>query len=106
MLYELRLYTAAPGKRDDLVKIKEEEIIPFQVKCGMVILGSFVAEENPDAYVWVRRFKDEEERRHLYAAVYESDHWKNDVGPRGGPLLLRESINVTRLIPTAKSPLQ
>jgi hypothetical protein len=106
MLYELRQYTTQPGKRDALVKIMEEEIIPFQVKAGMVILGSFVAEENPDAYVWVRRFKDEEERKQLYTAVYESDYWKNDIGPRVVPLLLLESINVTRLIPTAKSPLQ
>jgi hypothetical protein len=31
-----------PGQRDNWVKCMEEEIIPFQVKLGMVILGSFV----------------------------------------------------------------
>ncbi len=106
MLYELRQYTAQPGQRDALVKMMEEEVIPFQVKQGMVILASFVGEDEPDGYVWVRRFKDEDERAKLYAAVYESDYWKNDVGPRIGPLLNRETIKVKRLTPTSKSPLQ
>ena len=106
MLYELRQYTAQEGQRDALVKMMEEEVIPFQVKQGMVILASFVGEDGPDNYVWIRRFKDEAERKALYAAVYESDFWKNDVGPRIGPLLKRDQINVTRLTPTAKSPLQ
>ena len=106
MLYELRQYTAQEGQRDALVKMMEEEVIPFQVKQGMVILASFVAEEDPDGYVWIRRFKDEAERVKLYAAVYESDYWKTDVAPRIGPLLKRDQINVRRLVPTAKSPLQ
>ena len=106
MLYELRQYTATTGNRDALVKMMEEEVIPFQVKQGMVILGSFVGEEDPDAYVWIRRFKNEDERKALYASVYESSYWKDDVGPRIGPLLHRETIKVTRLTPTAKSPLQ
>ena len=106
MLFELRQYTAQPGRRADLVKMMEDEVIPFQVKQGMVILGSFTGEDKDDNYVWIRRFKDEDERKALYAAVYESDFWKNDIGPRIGPLLIRETINVTRLTPTAKSPLQ
>ena len=106
MFFELRQYTATPGNRDALVKIMEEEVIPFQTKCGMVILGSFVAEENADAYVWIRRFASESERERLYTDVYQSDFWKNDVGPRVGPLIIRESINVTRLLATPRSPIQ
>ena len=45
MFFELRQYTATPGSRDALVKIMEDDVIPFQTKCGMVILGSFVGEE-------------------------------------------------------------
>jgi hypothetical protein len=48
----------------------EEEIIPFQVKMGMVILGSFVGEEDQSVYVWIRRFESEAERKRLYDAVY------------------------------------
>ena len=106
MLYELRQYQATPGNRAALVKMMEEEVIPFQISKGMVILASFEGEDNPDAYVWMRRFKDEEERRELYRAVYKSDEWTNDLSGRIAPLLIEEAIKVTRLTPTPKSPLQ
>jgi hypothetical protein len=96
MLYELRIYECHPGQRDAWVQYMEEEIIPFQVAKGMVIVGSFVDEQDPNRYIWMRRFVDEEERVRLYEAVYQSDHWKNNLSP----------IQVMRLNPTAKSVLQ
>src|SRR5215472_7861518 len=75
----------------------EEEIIPFQVSKGMVILGSFVGQEEDDLYVWIHRFESEEERERLYKAVYESDHWKNYIAPQIPDMLLREQIKVTRI---------
>jgi len=106
MLYELRQYRAQDGRRDDLVRVMEEDVIPFQASKGMVIVASFVAEEEPDLYVWVRRFEDEEDRVRLYKAVYEDDHWKNVIAPRIGPTLDRERMVITRLVPTAKSVLR
>lgn len=106
MLFELRQYAIKPGKQTEWVRLMEEEIIPFQVSKGMVILGSFVDESDPSVYVWIRRFRDEEERKQLYAAVYESDHWKNVIGPKIPDLMDREKIQVRRLLPTAKSPIQ
>ncbi|MCB0064915.1 MAG: NIPSNAP family protein [Caldilineaceae bacterium] len=103
MLFELRTYECKPGKREEWVKLMEEEIIPFQVAQGMVIVGSFVAEQDDHTYIWMRRFVDEAERQQLYKAVYESATWQNDISPRVGELINRETINVTRLIPTAKS---
>jgi hypothetical protein len=103
MLFELRRYTAQPGRRDDLVRMMEEEIIPFQASQGVVIVGSFIDEEDPDVFIWLRRFNDEEHRVALYAAVYQSDFWKNDIAPRVPELLDRETIRVTRLIPTSTS---
>ena len=106
MLYELRIYECHPGQRDAWVQYMEDEIIPFQVSKGMVIVGSFVDEQDPNRYVWMRRFVDEEERVRLYAAVYQSDHWKNNLAPRTPSMLNRETIQVMRLNPTAKSVLQ
>ncbi|RLT45619.1 MAG: NIPSNAP family containing protein [Chloroflexi bacterium] len=106
MLYELRIYECHPGQRDAWVQYMEEEIIPFQVSKGMVIVASFVDEQDPNRYVWMRRFVDEEERVRLYAAVYQSDHWKNDISPRNPTMIIRETIQVMRLNPTAKSVLQ
>jgi quinol monooxygenase YgiN len=106
MLFELRQYRIHPGKRDEWVKFMDEVIIPFQASKGMVIVASFVAEEDPDLYVWIRRFDDEEDRKRLYAAVYESDFWKQEVSPKVPDMLDRAKIVVTRLNPTPKSVLR
>ncbi|MFW5738347.1 MAG: NIPSNAP family protein [Spirochaetota bacterium] len=103
MFFEFRQYTCFPGKRDEWVEYMQNVVIPFQASKGMVVVGSFVDEENEDIYYWMRRFADEEERKRLYAAVYESDEWKNDMGPKVGELLDRSKIVVKRIIPTAKS---
>jgi hypothetical protein len=104
--YELRQYKVKPGKLAEWIKIMEEEIIPFQVSKGMVICGSFGGEENETAYVWLRRFESEEQRKQLYAAVYETDYWKNEMSPRVPEYLDREQNVVTRIIPTSKSTVQ
>lgn len=106
MLFELRQYQAKPGKRDDFVRLMEAEIIPFQVSKGMVIVGSFTGEEDDNLYVWIRRFDDEAQRVAQYEAVYQSDYWVDDVSPRVGELLHRDTISVTRMNPTALSMLK
>ncbi len=106
MLFELRQYHIRPGKQAEWVALMEEEIIPFQSSQGMVILGSFTEEEDESVYIWIRRFKDEEERKAQYAAVYESDTWTNQIGPKIPDLMEREQIKVRRLNPTAKSAIQ
>lgn len=62
MFYELRQYKIQPGKMDEWIALMEEEIIPFQVSKGMVIAGSFRGETDDTVYVWLRRFRSEEER--------------------------------------------
>jgi hypothetical protein len=84
----------------------EEVIIPFQISKGMVILGSFVGEEEKDLYVWVRRFESEEQREQLYEAVYESDTWKNEIAPKIPDMMDRSQIKVTRLEATPRSVIQ
>ena len=106
MFYELRQYRIFPGKMAEWLKVMEEEIIPFQVACGMVISGSYRGEEDDSVYVWTRRFESESERERLYARVYESDTWKNDIGPRIGDLVDRDAIVVTRIVPTPRSVAQ
>jgi hypothetical protein len=103
MFFELRQYRVKPGKREEWVELMEREIIPFQIAQGMVVIGSFVGEQEEDLYVWIRRFENEAQREALYQRVYESDYWKNEISPRVGDILDRERIVVTRLTPTPKS---
>jgi NIPSNAP protein len=106
VIFELRQYRTRPGLRETWVRFMEEVIIPFQTEKGMVVIGSFVGEQESDLYVWIRRFASEEERVQLYNDVYQSDRWKNEIGPRVGELIDREQIKVTRLVATPKSVLQ
>ena len=106
MFFELRRYQIKDGKRDQWVRFMEDEIIPFQISKGMVVCGTFIDQENPEVYVWIRRFEDEADKERLYKAVYESDHWKNNLSPRVGEILDRETIQVTRLEATPKSVIQ
>ncbi len=101
--YELRQYEIRPGKIDEWIDLMEKEIIPMQVARGMVIACSFRVEGNDELYIWIRRFEDEEQRKALYAAVYESDQWKNELSDRVGACINRETIQVHRIIPTAMS---
>jgi hypothetical protein len=103
MFFELRQYRVRAERREEWVRLMEETIIPFQVAQGMVVVGSFVGEKEDDLYVWMRRFESEEQREALYARVYQSDMWQNEIAPLVGEMLDRESIVVTRLVPTPKS---
>ena len=106
MLFELRQYRTRPGMREGWVRMMEEEIIPFQTSKGVVIVGSFVGEEEDDLYIWIRRFDSEAERERIYEAVYESDYWKDEMAPRIGEHIDRERTVVTRMEPTGRSVLR
>ena len=104
--YELRQYKVRRGKMKEWLKIMEEEIIPFQVSKGMVITGSYQGETDDSVYIWMRRFRNEAERKRLYKAVYESDTWKNEISPRIPKLLNRDKAIITRSVPTKRSTAQ
>ncbi len=103
MLFELRQYRTKPGQRERWVRFMEEVIIPFQIAKGVVIVGSFVGEEEDDLYVWIRRFDSEAERERIYEAVYESEQWKEVMLPQVVEMLDREKSVITRLEATPKS---
>tara|TARA_B100001964_G_C13695287_1_gene363575 strand:- start:53 stop:376 length:324 start_codon:yes stop_codon:yes gene_type:complete len=104
--YELRQYRIKDGRMDDWVAFMEKEIIPYQVSKGMVVVASFVAEEEDDLYIWIRRFESEEERERLYEAVYQDPVWTEGMSDRVGEIVDRERIVVTRVQPTSLSVLQ
>jgi len=106
MFFELRQYRMKEGQKENWVKLMEEKIIPFQIAQGMVVLGSFVGEQEEDLYVWIRRFESEEQREELYEKVYQSETWQNEFAPVVGDMLDRSKIVVTRLEATPKSVIQ
>jgi hypothetical protein len=106
MFFELREYRIKDGKRDRWVKLMEEKVIPFQLSKGLVAVGSFAALDEPDLYVWIRRFESEEEAERLYKEVYESDFWKTEIKPQADEMLDRGRMRITRLKATPLSVIQ
>ncbi len=103
MFFELREYRTKPGQRERWVKFMEEVILPFQISKGMVVVGSFIGTQEDDLYIWIRRFDSEEQREALYAAVYQSDEWKNVIAPQIPEMMDRERMVIRRIAPTEKS---
>ena len=103
MFFELREYRTLPGQRESWVSFMEEVIIPFQVSKGMVIVGSFVSQEEDDLFIWLRRFDSQEQREKLYEAVYESDFWRDEIAPKVPSMMDRSKIVVRRLEATPAS---
>ncbi|MGE5839840.1 MAG: NIPSNAP family protein [Deltaproteobacteria bacterium] len=103
MLFELRQYRIKKGKMKQWVRLAEEVVIPFQIAQGMVVLGSFVGQEEKDLFVWIRRFENEQERKRLYKKVYESETWLKHIKPEVDKVLVRPKMVVTRLEATPKS---
>jgi hypothetical protein len=101
--FEIRQYRIVEGGRDAWVKLMEETIIPYQIKKGMVVTGSFTGMDEDDLYVWIRRFDDEAEKDRLYKAVYEDAEWLEVIKPQTDSLILREKIEVLRVQPTSRS---
>jgi hypothetical protein len=101
MLIELRQYRTRPGQRENWVRLFEQEVKPFQESKGMVILGWWIGEQEDDLFVWMRQFDSEAERERLYAEVYQSDQWKNEIAPKIPDMLDRDRMVVTRLEPAA-----
>ena len=106
MFFELRQYRMKEGQRENWVRMMEEKVIPFQIAQGMVVIGSFVGEQEKDLYVWIRRFESEEQREALYEKVYQSDYWVNELSPLVGDMIDRSRTVVTRIQATPKSVIQ
>src|SRR5450432_3610095 len=103
MFFELRQYRIKDGQRAQWVRFIEDVIIPFQQSKGIVVVGSFISPQEPDLYVWMRRFASEEERKAQYATVYESEHWQSRIKPEIDRMLGRPRMLVTILEATPKS---
>lgn len=103
MFYEIRRYRARPGRREEWARCMEQAVIPFQQAQGVTVTASFVDEQGPDGYVWIRRFEDEEQRVALYAGAYDHKRWQREILPTVAELLKRSVI--TGVVPSPASVL-
>lgn len=104
MLLEIRRYSIQPGRRDEFVAWFESTVLPAMEAKGMRILGQFVSTEDPDAFIYLRSFSDQEERDRQYRAFYESSEWLD--GMREQALAMETGYRVEVVRPTSASKLR
>jgi NIPSNAP len=73
---ELRQYTLCPGQRDVLIDLFDRELVETQEAAGLAILGQFRDLDEPDRFVWLRRFDDMPCRARALASFYGGPAWK------------------------------
>ena len=104
MFYEIRRETAVPGRGKELARWMDEQVIPVHEAAGMVVVGAFTDTDDEDAFVWIRKFGDAEEREEVVARVHRDPLFASQIRPRLGHILAGEAVTV-RLAPTASSRL-
>ena len=105
-IFEVRTYPIKEGKMDAWVSFMEGTIAPFITERGMKIDAMFRGVEDPNVFVWIRRFDNETHRQELYKAVYETDHWQSEIKPTVRSLVDIENAVVHVMAATGQSQLQ
>jgi hypothetical protein len=102
--YEIRRETAQPGRGRELALWMEEQVIPLHEAGGMTVVGSFSDADDEDAFVWIRKFHDANERQTIVERVHQDPAFETTVGMPARELLAGDAVTV-RLVPTASSGL-
>ena len=102
MLLEIRRYTIVPGRRDEFAAWFDSEVVPVMEAAGMRIVGQFTSVDDPDVFFYLRAFADEEERSRQYAAVYESEVWREQLEPYALALETGARVEVVRPTPASR----
>jgi len=74
-IVELRQYTLHPGRRDDLIDVFEEFFIESQEDCGIDVGGLFRDQGDANRFVWMRGFRDLEDRTRALESFYGGPVW-------------------------------
>lgn len=72
---EFRRYTLRPGALPDLLAVFEGHLIEPQEAAGLTVGGTFVDEDDPDCFTWLRGFADHGTRVRGLEAFYGGPVW-------------------------------
>jgi hypothetical protein len=104
MFYEIRRERAAPGRGKELAQWMDEQVIPLHEAAGMVVVGAFTEVGDADTFVWIRKFRSQEEREEIVDRVHRNPLFASALTPRLKELVAGAAETV-RLVPTAHSRL-
>lgn len=105
-VFELRTYTAPPGKLEALHKRFREHTLSIFKKHGMTSLGYWVPTDKPNTLVYLLAFPSREARDKAWAAFREDPEWKQVAADstRDGPIT--EKIESVLMLASDYSPMK
>jgi hypothetical protein len=74
-IIELRQYTLAPGRRDELIELFDTEFVSSQETAGIHVIGQFYDLDDPNRFVWLRGFESMASRAPALHAFYYGPVW-------------------------------
>jgi len=103
MIYELRTYTAAPGKMEALNRRFADHTLGLFRRHGIESIGYWVSKPNPDKLVYIVRFADEAAMKKAWDGFRADPDWQKvkSESEVGGVLAAKVESEV--LSPTAYS---
>ncbi len=104
-VYELRTYTAPPGKLDALEARFRDHTEAIFKRHGLVAIGYWVPQDNKNnQLIYIVDHKSKEDATKNWAAFQADDEWKKVQGKpsteAGGPLTYESSQNSVYMDPT------
>lgn len=96
MIYELKTYRAAAGKRDALVTRFADHAAPILDRLGGKVVGAWIAHNDPDRFYYVIGFADDAARQKVWADFFADPGWKaaKAESELSGPLLAEQTTEV------------
>ena len=103
MIYEMRTYTAHPGKLGPWLKVYQETRLPILLRHLGNLVGAFTTETgtiNQLVQIWA--YEDHADRAARRAALWADPEWLNPANNTADALQKQDSVLLT---PTSFSPL-
>ena len=95
---DLRMYTLKPNKRDNFIKLFEDQFIETQEAVGIQVIGQFYDLDNPDRCIWLRGFNDMFAREQSLTAFYDGPIWKTHRDATNATLIDSDNVLLLRLV--------
>jgi quinol monooxygenase YgiN len=96
-IVDLRMYTHQPGRRDDFIKLFEDQFIETQEAVGIQVIGQFYDLNHPNRCVWLRGFNDMSARKESLTAFYTGPIWKALRDKTNATLIDSDNVLLLRL---------
>jgi NIPSNAP len=90
-IFELRTYTAVPGKLDNVVARFRDHTVKLFEKHGMQNIGYWVAKDQPDTLIYIVAHKDREAAKASWDAFRKDPVWTKarDASEVGGKIVAK-----------------